>query len=314
MNRSAMLLVLACLLAGCGETVDSDATAEQTEDTAEVVAPVTQPDLWLVDIETGEDGLPVAGEPRNLTDRPHYDNQPFFLDDSRIVYTAAREDGSTDPHVLDLATGESRPVLDTPETSEYSPTPVPGRGIVVVQVEEDGTTQRLWRFDPDAEAPGDRVELVLPDLEPVGYQGWLDEDRVVLYVLGSPATLHLAEVDTGFTQLVFEGIGASIQTIPGRTAVSFVEVGEDERWIRHYDGMTGETTRLIRVPDGSGPDHAWTPDGVLLMAAGSELLAARPEVDADWHSLGTLGPEGMEWSRIAVSPSGTRLVLVGTAR
>ncbi len=294
------LLVMA-LLAGCGEPpVEEEAAPD-------AAPPAT--DLWLAPLETDEEGLPRVGTPENLTQRPLYDNQPHFLPDGRaFVYTAGREDGGTDIHHFDLDTRTSRPLLESTPESEYSPTPLADGRIVVVRVEADGTTQRLWALDPDGEG---EPELLISHLEPVGYHAWLDSDRVVTYVLGDPASLQIAEVGTDFHRVIAEGVGPAVRAIPGEGAVSFVEIRNGESRIRRFDGNTGSTATLVRGP-AQGADHAWTPDGVLMVAEGRNLFAFRPGVDDDWIPLGGVGPEDIVWSRMAVSPDGDRIVLVGT--
>jgi hypothetical protein len=263
-------------------------------------------DIWIAPLEgEGTDDLRI-GEPRNATHRPdHYDNQPFFLPSAdQLLYTAADEDGRTDVHRLELPDGASTRVTRTPTTSQYSPTPLAHGGISVIQVEEDGT-QRLWRFGDEGSGP----ELLLPQVAPVGYQAWLDESRVAVFVLGEPPTLQVADLESGHVEEVFSGIGPSLQVIPGRVAVSFVEVRGDTSWIREYDGATGESRRLIRTEDG-GSHHAWTPTGVLLMAHGERILAWARE-EEQWTEVGRPGPDGIRWSRLAVSPDGRWIALVG---
>lgn len=308
MRRFALPLVL-ILAAGCGNAADDPPAAEGGAETPDDPPPVVVEggsDVWLAPLSAGGSGVPEIGEARNVTNRPaQYDNQPHFLPDgSGLLYTAGDEEGRTDIHLLRLPGGESERLTRTPEESEFSPTPLVDGGFSVIRVEPDGT-QRLWRFEADGSDP----ELLLPDVAPVGYQGWIDADRVGLFVLGDPATLQVASVATGEAQLAFESVGPSVQPIPGREAVSFVEVDGDESWIREYDGATGETRRLEQTPDG-GSDHAWTPGGVLLMASGRRILAHVPG-EPGWREVGEPGPEGVAWSRLAVGPDGARIALVG---
>jgi hypothetical protein len=279
-------------------------------------------DIWVAPLSG--DGAPELrlGEAANLTARPdRYDNQPQFLaGGDALLYTAGDAEGRTDIHRLD-ADGRSEQLTRTPVESEFSPTPLPDGGFAVIRVEADGT-QRLWRFEADGTDP----TLLLPDLAPVGYQGWIDAHRVALFVLGDPATLRVAHVGTGEVELVFEGIGSSVQAIPGRRAVSFVEVDGEGDWIREYDGDSGQTARIVRLPEGAGGDHAWTPGGTLLVTAGARVLAHYPGATAEataqataestaesteWTEVGAPGPDGVTWSRIAVSPHGTLVALVG---
>jgi hypothetical protein len=313
MHRLSLLLGLFLLAPGCGQEDPTPETPAAT-DTAAAESessspPVTAPpgtDIWLASVERTPGGELRLGEPRNLTLRPDaYDNQPHFTPSGDgILYTAGDAGGRTDIHRLDPGTGDHRPVTRTPEESEYSPTPLPDGGFAVIRVEPDGT-QRLWRFEADGRLP----RILLPDVAPVGYQAWLDEDRVALFVLGDPPSLQVARRSTGEVERIFDGIGPSLHPIPGEDAVSFVEVAGEESWIRRYDGRTGDTRRIVQTVDGAS-HHAWTPDGVLLMASGRRILALSPGT-GEWADLGPLGPEGIQWSRLAVHPNGGSLALVG---
>jgi hypothetical protein len=312
---SPLLALTALLLSACtpgGEEPGADELppAPGAEDAlGEDPPPVSAPpgtDLWLAALD-GDAGSGLrVGEPRNLTLRPEaYDNQPHFTPDGRwILYTAGDASGRTDIHRLDPASGVREAVTRTPGESEYSPTPLADGGFAVIRVEGDGT-QRLWRFGMDGSDP----RLLLPNVAPVGYQAWLDGERVALFVLGEPASLQVADRARGAAGMVFQGIGPSLQRIPGRNAVSFVEVDDGESWIRALDGETGLHHRIVRTPDG-GSHHAWTPDGVLLMASGRRIVALYPG-EEEWTELGPVGPEGVLWSRLTVHPEGTSLVLVG---
>lgn len=313
MRRLSLLLGLALFAPGCGQEESAPEPPAAPDNTAAVSEspspPVTAPpgtDIWLARLERGPGGEVRLGEPRNLTLRPDaYDNQPHFTPSGDgILYTAGDAGGRTDIHRLDPATGDHHPVTRTPEESEYSPTPLPDGGFAVIRVEPDGT-QRLWRFEGDGSLP----RVLLPQVEPVGYQAWLDDDRVALFILGDPASLQVARLSTGEAERVFDGIGPALHPIPGEDAVSFVEVAGEESWIRRYDGRTGDTRRIVQTMDG-GSHHAWTPDGVLLMASGRRILALLPGTGA-WTELGPLGPEGIQWSRLAVHPDGGSVALVG---
>src|SRR5437879_453999 len=134
------------------------------------------------------DGRVQVGTPVNVTARPGYDNQPFFLPDGgAFLYTSIRADSQADIYRYDLRTATSVRLTATRE-SEYSPTPPPDRpGFSAVRVEAD-STQRLWAFDWD----GARSRLVLDSIKPVGYHAWGDGRSVALFVLGAPPTLQRA--------------------------------------------------------------------------------------------------------------------------
>lgn len=266
-------------------------------------------DIWLASLGGGADGALRLGEPANITDRPGYDNQPFFLPDgSGLWYTVVNDEGVADIWLHDMTSGMNRAVTTTAPESEYSPTPKPGGGFSAIRVEAD-STQRLWGFDAD----GGGGAVIFPDLAPVGYHAWADDGTVVMFVLGSPATLQVGHLSGGPVELHASDIGRSIQRIPGSNAVSFVQrVSADEAWITRLDPATGAQDRLIEAIEG-GDYHAWTPAGVLLMGHEGRLYRSDPANGADWDELADLSGLGIRISRLAVSPDGMLIAIVGEA-
>jgi len=247
--------------------------------------------------------------PKNITNRPGYDNQPSFTPDGQgILYTLIKEDGRADIYRYDLKSGRIHQVTKTAE-SEYSASVTPdGRHFSVVRVELD-STQRLWRF----EMSGNKPELVLAGVKPVGYYAWCNPAAVALFVLGNPSTLQVSNIQTGSAQVVSKNIGRSIQKIPGRNAASFVDkISEREWWISQVDCSTLMTTSLIRTLPGS-EFHAWMSDGTLLMARESKLFAWKPGSEGSWEEIADLSAAGIRnITRIAVSPKGNALALVAS--
>jgi Tol biopolymer transport system component len=254
---------------------------------------------------------------------PGYDNQPAFsADGTRILFAATRDGKQTDVFAFDLGTRRVTQVTHTAE-NENSPTFVPaGAGpagsFSVVQSEFDragakpsSPIQRLWRFNADGSSP----HLILADINPVGYHAWIDDDRLALYVLGAqgkPATLQLASVKTGKTEILAEGIGRSLHRIPGTQFVSFVHRDGDSFIVKQLDPASKKVDVLVTAVAGSSDrDMAWMPDGkTILMSAGTKVFswtrgaAGWTEVfDAAAHQLGAV-------TRLAVSPSGNAVAIV----
>jgi len=287
-------LLLTLLCAGCAE---------------EPVEPLhsTFTDIYLVELATIE-GRPAAGPPVNLTDRPGYDNQPAFTRDGRGLLYASADGVQVDCYRYDLDSGRSEQLTDT-EEREYSPLPVPGRpGFSVVRVESDGS-QRLWEFDDSGQEP----LLLLEWEDDVGYYVWLDSVLVALRLQDDPTELRFADTDVGWAeqQNVETHIGRSLRLVPGRNAMSFVHmVSSEEWWIVELDLLTREPRRIVRTLPGS-QDHAWTPDGALIMGHETRLYAFHAGHDDDWVPIADYGAEPFsEITRVAVSPHGDRLAFV----
>lgn len=287
--------------------------------------PPPDTEIFLASLAASGDRLSVTA-PINITNSPGYDNQPSFAPDGRsIFFTSNRGGTQTDIYRYDIGSAATRRITDTPE-SEYSPTVTPDRAhISVVRVEADGT-QRLWQFTIDGREPA----VVLRDVKPVGYHAWADPQTLVLFVLGPPATLQVADTRTGRAEILATDIGRSIQNIPAPRlrsgqggTVSFVQRTPAVRQaadrppqltIRELDPKNRRMTTLIDAPAGAREaDVAWTPDGTLLMSKDDVLYQWRRGATA-WTeavNLASLGLRGV--SRIAVSPDGGRIALVAAA-
>ena len=121
----------------------------------------------------------------------------------------------------------------------------------------------------------------------------------------------MADATTGLSEVVADSVGRSLHKIPNRNAWSFVErVSDEQSWISELNIGTHEIVRLIQT-QGGGDFHAWTPEGVLLMASAGRILQWDPEVDAGWRVMADLRHMNLTFSRIAVSPDGTKIAIVG---
>ncbi len=261
-------------------------------------------DVWLVPMKQ-QGAVPTFGAPVNATHRTGYDNQPSFTaNGDGVFYTVIGTDGATDIWRIPLPPGKPRQMTATKE-SEYSATVTPdGRFFSVIRVEAD-STQRLWKFPLDGGPPS----LVLEQIKPVGYHVWGGAHTLVLYVLGAPApTLRIADDRTGTGEVVATNIGRTLAKVPGRDAVTFVQLAKDSTaWISELDLHSKAIRRVAPALEG-GDYHVWTPKGVLLSAAGSRVYAW---IDGRWDTVADFGRWGVRGlSRLAVSPKGDWLAFV----
>jgi hypothetical protein len=269
---------------------------------------------------------PAIRETVRVTDRERYDNQPAFLADGSLLYTAAREDGTTDILRWDPVTGAVATVVGTPQ-NEYSPTPIPGRDAISVVRDYGNQDQQLWSF-PLADAPaapstppaaaetgtphGDgEPRLLLPDVNPVGYHAWIDRQRLLLFVLGDPPTLRLASVGAGAGEVLATNPGRALARLPGSTRMLFVhKVSDQQWWLTALDVAAGARRRLARMTP-PHEDFAVAADGALWTGRGSRLLLLRPDRDADWVEVADLAAHGIAGiTRLAFDARGARLAVV----
>jgi dipeptidyl aminopeptidase/acylaminoacyl peptidase len=268
-------------------------------------ANVPTPDIYLVKIRTSRRAIELAGEVKNVTNRPGYDNQPSWSPDGRaIYYTSTREDAQADIYRLDVASGESARVTTTDPESEYSATVTPDKkAISVIRVERD-STQRLWSVP----LAGGESHVILPTVKPAGYHAWADARTIGLFVLGQPNALVLADVKSGKVDTVARSIGRSLHRIPGTNHLSFVsKIDDEEWWIVELDPRARTMTRLARLPK-SVEDYAWTPGGTIVAGDRSRLLRW---TGTSWETIGDLAPNGLSAiTRLAISPRGEWIAVV----
>ena len=275
-------------------------------------APASAPpdtDIFLASFSAR--GQPAVSRAVNITHTPGYDNQPSFTPDgASLLFTSNHGATQTDIYRYEIAGETTTRVTDTPE-GEYSPTVTPdGQHISAIRVEADGT-QRLWQFTRQGTDPS----LVLERVKPVGYHAWADDHTLALFVLGTPATLQLADTRRGNAVEIARGILRSIQRIPRSGTISFVDRDEDgSLMIRELDPKTRAVTTLVAAVAGAKEaDLAWTPDGELLMAEKDVLYGWRRDANS-WIPLASLASLGMHGvTRLAVSPTGDRIAIVAAA-
>lgn len=244
---------------------------------------------------------------QRVTNRSGYDNQPAFLSGTaRLVYTVIDSTTHADIWVYDLVRKTAQPLIRTQPESEYSATAIPNsERLSVVRVEAD-STQRLWSFAANGSDP----QLLLENVKPVGYHVWLDAHRVAVFVLGSPASLRIADVRTGATQTVAIDIGRALQKLPGRNAFSFVQRNADSTLtITLYDVNAARATPLVRTLP-QNEYHVWLNDSTLLSANNSVLYQWR-RGDRGWIHVADLARYAVTgMTRLAVSEDGGWLALV----
>jgi len=292
------------LSVGCGaDTGDAGGPARSG------TAPPLDADVFVGSLTRDASGEFAIGDLTNISRRPGYDNQPYFVPDgSGLWYTVIDDhDGQADIWRYDFrGPSVTRVTMSNPE-SEYSATPLPdGSGISTIRVEAD-SAQRLWRFDAD----GSNGSPVFENVAPVGYHAWADENTVVMFVLGRPATLQRGDVRTGQAEVLAQRIGRSILRIPSSNDVSYVQMHEDGSSTIMRLPADGSPAESIAEGIEGGEFHAWAPDGTLMMAHGAVVYAWAGGDGEGWSQIADFEAEHISISRLAVSPDGSQIAIVG---
>lgn len=246
----------------------------------------------------------TVGASKNATNNPAYDNQPGFLrDSSGFLFSSVRDGKPHDIYCYDIAKDSVTQVTTVLE-GEYSPTMTPdGKTFSAIRIEEDKSTQRLWRFNFDGSNP----QVVLTDLK-VGYHVWVDATHLALFVLGTPNTLQYADTTTDKADVIDKSIGRSLDVRPGTGTVSYISKPATGPWlVNEFNPKTKAITTITPALD-RVEDCVWLPDGRLLMASGSTLQVWTPA--GAWTVVKDLGPGLDRVTRMAVSPDGTWLAFV----
>jgi hypothetical protein len=267
-------------------------------------------DVWVVSMK--QTGIAVSfGEPRNVTDRTGYDNQPSFTaKGDAVLYTSTDASGKTDSWRFTLPDGKPSRLTNLP-MSLYSPTVTPdGKFFSFIRVEPD-STQGLWKLPLDGQGAPSKVFQNLR----VGYHVWVGDHTAVVYVLpprdatrGTPSTLQIVDDRTGNADTVATNVGRALAKVPGRDAITFQQLVKDSLpWITDLDLKTRQARPMVQAPQGADY-HTWAPNGALLTAVGSRLFRY---TDDGWAPVADFAKFGVKnISRIAVSPRGNWLAFV----
>lgn len=265
-------------------------------------------EVYLLDL-TERAGKLTLSNPRNVSNKPGYDNQPFFHPSKPLLYyTSMMDDGQTDIRSYDFREGLRIALTLTPD-SEYSPTVVPGNKYLscIVQRKANGD-QDLVGYELN-EPENSTILLESKKTGKIGYQAWLNADEFVTFVLGEPATLHYRNRKTGRDTVIAQSIGRSLHRVPDQNAFSFVQqVGE--KWlIRTYEPGLNRVRDVVESAPGSDHYNAWTSAGTLLESRGTELWSFHLKTN-QWQAVQL--PENLprrKISRIAVEGKHIALVI-----
>jgi hypothetical protein len=260
-------------------------------------------DIWLAKITNG---LPT--EPVKINDGSGYNNQPHFSKDGSVIYYTREMPGGkaaqTDIAAFNIKTSMTIMVNNTSE-SEYSPTPIPGRNALsVIQVEAD-QKQRLWAIDV---ATGN-MDLLLADVEPVGYHAWINDSEVAMFILGDSFTLQTARLETKGSKLIADNIGRSIRKHPQTGEILFVDKNREPWQIAAFDPETTQVRGVMPLFP-ANEDFTIDKQGNYWSGNGSKLYKRSP-VDSRWKLMADFKTFGINHiSRLAINLNGGLIALV----
>ncbi|MBR9824781.1 MAG: hypothetical protein GYB36_03130 [Alphaproteobacteria bacterium] len=308
--RSILALSLAAGLTACSVTEEDRAEGEAAEaETAQADTTPPGTDIYTYAL-SWEDELPVLGEAIAVVGSPGYDNQPYFLEPDEagsvaLLYTSAGDNGETDIWYRELTSGDSWPITDTPDASEYSPRQQRGGGYSYIYQPPGGYAghAHLEEFDYESNS---RVSRPTHDLGPVGYYVFSDDLRhVAVFALGEPNTLQLinrtSEPET--VTHIADNPGRTLTRAPYDLATWFsVADSEGNHTVSVLDFESGRTEALFALPPGSQDFAAINlgDGGIGFFSTDSGVLVYR-DSRRDWTPIADIDALGLTGvTRIAV--------------
>jgi hypothetical protein len=271
-------------------------------------------DVLMLRLTKSPEGVWQPSNPQFLTEfNPKgYNNQPAFFAENELWLTVQNPEDTaqTDLFALHLAKKTIQRITNTPQTSEYSPTLMPGgKRFSTVRVEADGQ-QRLWSFPTDH---SDKGKPVLPLIHQVGYHCWLNDTLVALFIVGDktlPHSLQVVGIRSQLPRKIAANIGRCLlPTGDGRLA--FVQKPTVTTWfLKTWNPTNNIQDILVKMPTGS-EDFTLLPDGTYLAGNGPTLFYYKPGRDTDWHELTSLSKYGVKKiTRLAAGKDGKLAVVV----
>jgi len=226
-------------------------------------------EIYFLDIAVKKSGVTVSN-PQNITNKPGYDNQPFFHPDKSVLYyTSANAEGKTDLVEYNFKTKASRNLTNTPE-KEYSPTVTPDKKFISCIIQRDNGAQDLGKYPIEG---GEAVVLI--NTLTVGYHAWESPESLLLFVLGDTITLHQYNLTSKKDVIITKRVGRSLRPIPKSKSISFVhKVSESEWLIKKFNANGGIETITPTLP--GREDLTWTPDGKILMSMEKNCFTTNP--------------------------------------
>jgi Tol biopolymer transport system component len=268
-------------------------------------AQLPETDIFISQV-TKHDGKLTFSVPENITTRKGYDNQPFFIPDSKsLLYVAVPDTTQSDIFKYDFVSKKITAVTNTIE-SEYSPMLAPdGENISVVRVDADNE-QRFYNLPLSKTTFPEHIS----GTDSIGYYCWLSNSSLAMFILGNAMTLQVLDIKTKQRTLIASDIGRCMKLSNDKKSLYFVIKQNETDWgIFEMNILTGEKKRIISTLSGS-EDFAIMPDGTFLMGNKGKLFQCDPNAGSDWKEIADFSSVLGDFYRISVNAQGDRIAMV----
>ena len=269
----------------------------------------TGSEIYLFDMKVEGKSISLSN-PINFTQHKGYDNQPFFARTEPVIYYASAVDTGvvTDVKAYNYKTKKTIFITNTKE-KEYSPTLTPDNKFISCIIQRESGAQDLGKYPVNGGQP-----LVLINHLKVGYHSWMDENRLLLFILDdtSSNSLHLYNLVTKEDKVIIKKPGRSLHQIPGQDASSFVDKSFPKEWlIKKLDNKTFNITLVAPTISGH-EDYVWANNGQLIMSDGQKFYSYQPGSNQGWQMINfqNSNPFIKGITRMAINADNTKLAVV----
>lgn len=266
-------------------------------------------EIIVFDLKLKKDKV-ILSNPKNITKRVGYDNQPSFHTDQPYLYYASFDDqGRSDIKRYSLKDDTTVNITITSDR-EYSPTLTPDKQFLSCIIQREDGKQDLGKYPVDGGDP-----MLIIDNLTVGYHVWLDNSHLGLFILGGgegkPNDFHFMRLPTKEDTVVASDIGRSLHKVPGERAITFIQNADPDNKIMKFD--TGKhTVSEIATTMNKGQDIAWTTDGKIITSDGTKLYFMNSKKPKGWLPVDIQSGSELLKSvtRIAVNVAGDKIAVV----
>jgi hypothetical protein len=228
-------------------------------------------EIFLLELSNSGGNITLSN-PKNITNRVGYDNQPFFHSTKPLLYYTSMQNGQTDIWSYNLKTGAWLQITNTID-SEYSPTVTPDKKYLscIVQRKSNGD-QDLVKYNIKNPL---ETQIIFESQKTgkIGYQAWLNANELITFVLGEPQILHYQNLSTKKDTIIAPNIGRSLHLIPKQKAFSFVQQVNKKWIIRSFNPSKNTITDIAESNQDSEHYNAWTSDGIILESKNTEIFS-----------------------------------------
>ena len=266
-------------------------------------------EIFLLDMQMRDKAITLTN-PVNITKHKGYDNQPFFAPKQSLLYFTSDRDSAanTDTRVYNYQTHTSTFFTSTPE-NEYSPTVTPDGKFISCIIQRKSGAQDLGKYPLQGGEP-----VILINHLKVGYHAWIDNDRLLLFVLDDSAhnSLHYYNLLTKEDKIIGKNPGRSLCKIPGQNAMSFIDKTDPKIWIiKKIDIATMQISEIGNTLPAQ-ENMAWSNNGLMIMSDGTGLFSSEPGVNQSWQKINFVhnDPAIKGITRLAVNSDNSKMAIV----